>query len=174
MNELIVQNNIYMLICSWGGGGIPSNRLMRLCPWMGLYFHDCFDHDGVAFSKGANRVTRMGSHICGISRVSKFRQVGIWGIFAQKWLTWGFCSITFPFWTYNGRESTEQVWLSSITSYAFNHFGIEKVLARLCSIISIQSNSVHGLSLIKFGYLNKLPLVQFFLISSLTCSQWFT
>jgi len=48
------------------------------------HFHDWIDYNGVAFSIGANRVTRMGSHICGISGVSKFRQVGIWGIFAQK------------------------------------------------------------------------------------------
>ena len=66
------------------GGVLPSNRLMGVCHWMGLHFHDWIDYNGVAFSLGANRVTRMGSHICGISGVSKFRQVGIWGIFAQK------------------------------------------------------------------------------------------
>ena len=66
------------------GGVLPSNRLMGMCRWMGSHFHDWIDYNGVAFSLGANRVTRMGSHICGISGVSKFRQVGIWGIFAQK------------------------------------------------------------------------------------------
>ena len=66
------------------GGVLPSNRLMGMCRWMGSHFHDWTDYNGVAFSLGANRVTRMGSHICGISAVSKFRQVGIWVIFAQK------------------------------------------------------------------------------------------
>ena len=66
------------------GGVLPSNRLMGMCRWMGSHSHDLIDYDGVAFSLGANRATRMGSHICGISGVSKFRQVGIWGIFAQK------------------------------------------------------------------------------------------
>ena len=66
------------------GGVLPSYRLMGMCRCMGSDFHDWIDYNGVAFSLGANRVTRMGSHICGISGVSKFRQVGIWGIFAQK------------------------------------------------------------------------------------------
>ena len=48
------------------------------------HFQDWIDYNGVAFSIGPNRVTRMGSHICDISGVSKFRQVGIWRIFAQK------------------------------------------------------------------------------------------
>ena len=55
-----------------------------MCRWMGSQFHDWVDYNGVAFSIGDNRVTRMGSHICGISGVSKFQQEGIWGIFAQK------------------------------------------------------------------------------------------
>ena len=67
-----------------GGGVLPSNRLMGMCRWMGSHSHDWIDYNGVAFSIGTNRVTRMGWHICGISGVSKFRQVGIWGIFAQK------------------------------------------------------------------------------------------
>ena len=66
------------------GGVLPSNRLTVMCRWMGSHFHDCIDYNGVVFSIGANRVTRMGSHIYGISGLSKFRQVGIWGIFAQK------------------------------------------------------------------------------------------
>ena len=66
------------------GGVLPSNGLMGMCCWMGSHFHDWIDYNGVAFSLEANRVTIMGSHICGISGVSKFRQVGIWGIFAQK------------------------------------------------------------------------------------------
>ena len=61
-----------------------------MCHWIGSHFHDWIDYNnGVAFSIGASRVTRMGSHICGISGVSKFQQVGIWSIFAQKLLTWG-------------------------------------------------------------------------------------
>ena len=71
------------------GGVLPCNRLMGMCRWMGSQFHDWIDYNGVAFSIGTNRVTRIGSQICGISGVSKFRQVGIWGIFAQKWLTRG-------------------------------------------------------------------------------------
>ena len=66
------------------GGVLPSNRLMGMCRWMGSHFHDWIDYNGAAFSIGTNRVTKMGWHICGISGVSKFRQVGIWGIFAQK------------------------------------------------------------------------------------------
>ena len=33
-----------------GGGGIPSNRLMGMCRWMGSHFHDWIDYNGVAFS----------------------------------------------------------------------------------------------------------------------------
>ena len=68
----------------WGGGVLPSNRLMGMCRWMGSLFHDWIDYNGVAFSIGASRVTRMGSHIYGISGVSTFWQVGTWGIFPQK------------------------------------------------------------------------------------------
>jgi len=32
-----------------------------MCRWMGSHFHDWIDYNGVAFSIGANRVTRMGS-----------------------------------------------------------------------------------------------------------------
>ena len=66
------------------GGVLHSNRLMGMCRWMGSHFQDWIDYNGVAFSIGPNRVTRMGWHICGILGVSKFRQVGIWGIFAHK------------------------------------------------------------------------------------------
>ena len=54
------------------GWVLPSNRLMGMCRWMGSHFHDWIDYNGVAFSMGANRATRMGSHICGISGVSIF------------------------------------------------------------------------------------------------------
>ena len=33
-----------------GGGVLPSNRLMRMCRWMGRHFHDWIDYNGVAFS----------------------------------------------------------------------------------------------------------------------------
>ena len=72
------------IVLSPGGGILPSNRLMGMCRWMGSHFYDWIDYNGVAFSIGANRVTRMGLHICGISGVSKFSQVGVWSIFAQK------------------------------------------------------------------------------------------
>ena len=55
-----------------------------MCHWMCSHFLDWIDYNGVAFLIGANRVTRMGSHICRISGVSKFRQVGIRGIFAKS------------------------------------------------------------------------------------------
>jgi len=46
-----------------GGGVLPSNRLMGMCHWMGSHFYDWIDYNRVAFSIGADRVTRMGSHI---------------------------------------------------------------------------------------------------------------
>ena len=33
-----------------GGAALPSNRLMGMCSWMGLHFHDWIDYNGVAFS----------------------------------------------------------------------------------------------------------------------------
>ena len=42
-----------------GGGVLPYKRLMGMCRWMGLHFHDWSDYNGVAFSI----VTRVGSHI---------------------------------------------------------------------------------------------------------------
>ena len=33
-----------------GEGGLPSNRLMGMCRWMGSHFHDWIDYNGVAFS----------------------------------------------------------------------------------------------------------------------------
>ena len=33
-----------------GGGTLPSNRLMGMFRWMGSYFHDWIDYNGVAFS----------------------------------------------------------------------------------------------------------------------------
>ena len=33
-----------------GGGGLPCNRLMGMCRWMGSHFHDWNDYNGVEFS----------------------------------------------------------------------------------------------------------------------------
>ena len=33
-----------------GGGVLPYKRLMGMCRWMGLHFHDWSDYNGVAFS----------------------------------------------------------------------------------------------------------------------------
>ena len=36
---------------TWGGGGgvLPYKRLMGMCRWMGLHFHDWIDYNGVTF-----------------------------------------------------------------------------------------------------------------------------
>ena len=34
-----------------GGRALPYKRLMGMCRWMGLHFHDWIDYSGVAFSK---------------------------------------------------------------------------------------------------------------------------
>ena len=31
-------------------GALPGNRLMGMCRWMGLHFHEWIDYNGVAFS----------------------------------------------------------------------------------------------------------------------------
>ena len=54
-----------------GGGALPINGLMGMCRWMGSHFHDTTDYNGAAFSSIFYRVTRMGSHFCGILRVRK-------------------------------------------------------------------------------------------------------
>ena len=36
--------------CHPGGGGVlPYKRLMGMCRWMGSYFHDWIDYNGVTF-----------------------------------------------------------------------------------------------------------------------------
>ena len=35
--------------CNSGGGGLPYERLMGMCRWMGSNFHDWLDYNGVAF-----------------------------------------------------------------------------------------------------------------------------
>ena len=60
-----------------GGGGrgaLPINGLMGMCRWMGSHFHNRTDYNGVAFSSIFYRVTRMGSHFCGILSVRKIWQ----------------------------------------------------------------------------------------------------
>ena len=61
-----------------GGGALPINGLMGMCRWMGSHFHDRTDYNGAAFSSIFYRVTRMGSHFCGILRVRKIWQVVIY------------------------------------------------------------------------------------------------
>ena len=63
---------------SRGGGALPINGLMGMCRWMGSHFHDRTDYNGVAFSSIFYRVTRMGSHFCGILSVRKIWQVVIY------------------------------------------------------------------------------------------------
>ena len=47
----MVNNVKYIQLLGRGGGGVlPINKLMGICSWMGLCFHDCIDYYGVAFS----------------------------------------------------------------------------------------------------------------------------
>ena len=46
----------------WGEGLLSYKRLMGMFCWMGSHFYGWIDCKGFAFY---NRVTRMGSHICG-------------------------------------------------------------------------------------------------------------
>ena len=47
-----IQNRTFLVVVirGGGGGGLPYNRLMGMCRWMGSHFHDWNDHNGVAFS----------------------------------------------------------------------------------------------------------------------------
>ena len=40
----------YHIPPSEGGGVLPYKRLVGMCRWMGLHFHDWMDYNGVAFS----------------------------------------------------------------------------------------------------------------------------
>ena len=42
-----IQNRTFLVVVS---GGLPYNRLMGMCLWMGSHFHDWNDHNRVAFS----------------------------------------------------------------------------------------------------------------------------
>ena len=66
------------IFLSCPGGTLLINGLMGMCRWMGSHFHDRTDYNGAAFSSIFYRVTRMGSHFCGILRVRKIWQVVIY------------------------------------------------------------------------------------------------
>ena len=55
-----------------GGGGelLPSNGLLGMYRWMGWYFHDSTDYNGVTISSIFNSVTRMG-----VARVQDFTKI---------------------------------------------------------------------------------------------------
>ena len=55
-----------------GGGVLPSKVLLGMCRWMGLYFHNWTDYNGVTFLTCFSRVTRMGSQIFEIFGIRKF------------------------------------------------------------------------------------------------------
>ena len=41
---------IAIVLCHPGGGGVlPSKRLLGMCRWMGSYFHNRTDYNGVTF-----------------------------------------------------------------------------------------------------------------------------
>ena len=52
--KFLRKTNTYLcvrgLTGGWGGGVLPSNRLVGMCRWMGSHFHDWIDYNGVAFS----------------------------------------------------------------------------------------------------------------------------
>ena len=50
MDFVCPQNEWFQSDCKPLRGGIcPSNRLMGMCRWLGLHFHDWIDYNGVAF-----------------------------------------------------------------------------------------------------------------------------
>ena len=51
-----------------GGGVLPSKRLVGMCRWMGSHLYNWTDYNGAPFF---GRVTKMGSHIFGISGIRK-------------------------------------------------------------------------------------------------------
>ena len=60
-----------------GGGLLPSNRLIGMCRWMGLHFHNWIDYNRVAFSK---ELLEWGHTFFGILGVRKFWQAEILSI----------------------------------------------------------------------------------------------
>ena len=61
-----------------GGGGLPCNRPMLMCRWLGSHFYDWIDHNGVAFSIAV--ILEWCRIFSGIAEVRIFWQVGILGI----------------------------------------------------------------------------------------------
>ena len=53
------------LLCGGGGGVLPYKRLMGMCHWMWLHFHDWIDYNGVAFSIELLAWGRTFSDFCG-------------------------------------------------------------------------------------------------------------
>ena len=51
MHDLFKRDNSFGAARGGGGGGLRYKRLMGMCRWMGLHFHDWIDYGGVAFSK---------------------------------------------------------------------------------------------------------------------------
>ena len=49
--EIILENCSVIIVYPPGGGGgvLPFKRLLGMCRWMGLHFHDWTDYNGVAF-----------------------------------------------------------------------------------------------------------------------------
>ena len=49
-----IKSRIVFRVVTRAGGGrraLPYKRLMGMCRWIGLHFHDWIDYSGVAFSK---------------------------------------------------------------------------------------------------------------------------
>ena len=40
----------HFLVWRWGGGALPSNRLIVMCRWMGWHFYNSVDYKGVVLS----------------------------------------------------------------------------------------------------------------------------
>ena len=47
---LISRDSLHVVQCFFLGGVFSYKRLLGMCPWMGLHFHDLSDNNGVAFS----------------------------------------------------------------------------------------------------------------------------
>ena len=61
-NKMIYSKEIIVLGQPWGMGALPYKKLMGMCRWMGLHFHDWVDYSGVAFSKELLEWDRTFSH----------------------------------------------------------------------------------------------------------------
>ena len=45
-----MQAHVFLQLSPGGGGDTSYKRLMGMCRWMGLHFHNWIDYNGVAFS----------------------------------------------------------------------------------------------------------------------------